>query len=95
MEVITVAEKSLKTREVKKKKAEKAVAVDATSTVKQNIKKPKKTYQYFFENDWEKSRSFFEKFEKVGITGKINNLGSAVFYRYWYYEKLQIIPVWQ
>lgn len=38
-----MAEKSLKTREVKKKKAEKNVA-DPTSTVTKSVKKPKKTY---------------------------------------------------
>lgn len=42
-EVINMAEKSLKTREVKKKKVEKNVA-DPTSTVKKSVKKPKKTY---------------------------------------------------
>lgn len=44
MEVINMAEKSLKTREAKKKKAEKVVVADPTSTVKKNVKKPKKTY---------------------------------------------------
>ena len=38
-----MAEKRLKTREVKKKKAEKIVA-DPTSTVRTPVKKPKKTY---------------------------------------------------
>lgn len=44
MEVNNMAEKSLKTREVKKKKAEKNVVVDPTATVKKTEKKPKKTY---------------------------------------------------
>ena len=43
MEVSSLAEKSPKTREVKKQKAEKLVA-DPTSTVKKAAKKPKKTY---------------------------------------------------
>jgi hypothetical protein len=44
MEVINMAEKSLKTREVKKKKAEKNVVADPTTTVAKTVKKPKKTY---------------------------------------------------
>jgi hypothetical protein len=44
MEGINMAEKNLKTREAKKKKAEKVVVADPTSTVKKTVKKPKKTY---------------------------------------------------
>lgn len=43
MEVIPMAEKSTKTRETKKPKAEKVVS-DPTSTVKKSVKKAKKTY---------------------------------------------------
>lgn len=39
-----MAEKSLKTREVKKKKAEKAVVIDPTDTASKSVKKQKKTY---------------------------------------------------
>ncbi len=44
MEVINMAEKVIKNREEKKKKAEKVVVADPTSTVKKTVKKPKKTY---------------------------------------------------
>jgi hypothetical protein len=39
-----MAEKSLKTREVKKKKAEKNVVADPTTIAAKAVKKPKKTY---------------------------------------------------